>query len=117
MPIFTKNAEKLVLWLATRKAMDRERAVAIPSAAIAAPLVNARVLEKATRKRGGGSQTTVYWLAPAGVLMVKALKGPRCRKCGCTEMNACKGGCAWVRPGLCSNPKCVARANEKRKGK
>lgn len=25
-----------------------------------------------------------------------------CRKCGCTEDHACKGGCSWAEPGLCS---------------
>ena len=25
-----------------------------------------------------------------------------CRECGCTELNACEGGCWWVEPGLCS---------------
>lgn len=28
-----------------------------------------------------------------------------CRVCGCTQHNACKGGCYWVEPDLCS--KCV----------
>jgi hypothetical protein len=26
----------------------------------------------------------------------------KCRVCGCTEMRACKGGCHWVTPDLCS---------------
>lgn len=26
----------------------------------------------------------------------------RCRVCGCTEDNACDGGCEWVEPNLCS---------------
>lgn len=25
-----------------------------------------------------------------------------CRVCGCTENNACEGGCSWVEPDLCS---------------
>jgi len=28
-----------------------------------------------------------------------------CRVCGCTEDNACPGGCSWVEPDLCS--RCV----------
>lgn len=28
--------------------------------------------------------------------------GPACRVCGCTENNACFGGCWWVEPDLCS---------------
>jgi hypothetical protein len=27
---------------------------------------------------------------------------PACRVCGCTEMNACPGGCYWIEPDLCS---------------
>jgi hypothetical protein len=26
----------------------------------------------------------------------------RCHKCGCTDDNACEGGCWWVGPELCS---------------
>lgn len=25
-----------------------------------------------------------------------------CRSCGCTEDNACDGGCSWITPDLCS---------------
>jgi protein gp37 len=31
-----------------------------------------------------------------------------CRVCGCTEHNACDGGCSWVEPNLCSN--CIGKA-------
>ncbi|MCD7947526.1 MAG: hypothetical protein LUG13_04405 [Oscillospiraceae bacterium] len=31
----------------------------------------------------------------------------RCRVCGCTEHNACDGGCAWVEDDLCS--RCVGK--------
>ena len=27
---------------------------------------------------------------------------PHCRVCGCSEFDACEGGCYWVEPGLCS---------------
>jgi hypothetical protein len=30
------------------------------------------------------------------------LAGPRCRVCGCTNDNACPGGCSWIEPDLCS---------------
>jgi hypothetical protein len=39
---------------------------------------------------------------------------PSCRICGCTEENACEGGCSWVEADLCSA--CapdVARAEKK----
>lgn len=28
--------------------------------------------------------------------------GDACRRCGCTDEEACAGGCFWVEPGLCS---------------
>lgn len=31
----------------------------------------------------------------------------KCRFCGCTDERACPGGCAWVAPGVCSNPECI----------
>jgi hypothetical protein len=27
---------------------------------------------------------------------------PQCRVCGCTDLDACKGGCSWVEEDLCS---------------
>jgi hypothetical protein len=29
--------------------------------------------------------------------------GPRCRVCGCTQNNACEGGCSWIEWDLCSS--------------
>lgn len=42
-------------------------------------------------------------------------KDLKCAHCGCTEANACKGGCAWVStsPPVCSNPKCVKASTAK----
>ncbi|MEA4895782.1 MAG: hypothetical protein VB064_11040 [Oscillospiraceae bacterium] len=34
---------------------------------------------------------------------------PVCRVCGCTEDNACPGGCCWVEPDLCST--CAEQIN------
>lgn len=31
----------------------------------------------------------------------------KCRTCGCTEHNACPGGCSWVEEDLCSS--CVGK--------
>lgn len=28
-----------------------------------------------------------------------------CRRCGCTDDRACRGGCIWIEPDLCS--RCV----------
>lgn len=33
---------------------------------------------------------------------VQRLDMPRCRICGCTDDNACPGGCYWVEEDLCS---------------
>lgn len=33
---------------------------------------------------------------------LRAILGPVCRVCGCTEYNACESGCCWVEPDLCS---------------
>ncbi len=36
-------------------------------------------------------------------LAAAAEEGPRsCRGCGCTDERACRGGCYWVAPNLCS---------------
>jgi len=35
-------------------------------------------------------------------LETDALEVRRCRKCGCTDMHACPGGCSWVDADLCS---------------
>jgi len=32
----------------------------------------------------------------------EVLLGDECEICGCTEEEACPGGCWWVAPGLCS---------------
>lgn len=34
----------------------------------------------------------------------------RCRVCGCTDTEACEGGCYWVEYNLCSN--CVDKKDE-----
>jgi hypothetical protein len=33
----------------------------------------------------------------------EAAKEGRCVVCGCTELRACAGGCAWREPGLCTS--------------
>lgn len=35
---------------------------------------------------------------------------PVCRECGCTNEEACPGGCSWIEPDLCSA--CVASDDE-----
>ena len=41
------------------------------------------------------------WAGPGEVLLLTISK-PRCRVCGCTDDQACVGGCRWVEPDLCS---------------
>lgn len=36
-------------------------------------------------------------------LLAEAVDGPSCRECGCTDDNACLGGCWWAEPDLCSS--------------
>jgi len=117
MPTFSKVAEDLVLKLAKAKSFDRASARTITSPPAAVRLVNAGALDKATRKTKGGSQSTVYWLTATGQLMAKGLNGQRCRHCACSEFNACKGGCSWVKPDVCSNPKCVTAEVRRTEGR
>lgn len=39
---------------------------------------------------------------PDDVLADGAFLEPQCRVCGCTELDACPGGCSWVEEDLCS---------------
>lgn len=43
-------------------------------------------------------------LPDGGVTLVAVVLGEvqRCRVCGCTDDQACPGGCSWVEPDLCS---------------
>lgn len=117
MPIFTQKSEAIALQLEKAKAFTKETARTVTSATAAAPLFNAGILGKASHRPRGGSQTTVYWLTEWGKNFVKALKGPRCRHCGCTEMNSCSGGCSWVtrNPPVCSTPSCVRKQARSRR--
>ncbi len=36
-------------------------------------------------------------------------KEGRCKYCGCTDDNACFGGCYWIKPNVCSN--CVLKVS------
>jgi hypothetical protein len=38
-----------------------------------------------------------------------------CRTCGCSEEDACEGGCSWVGPNLCSS--CIPTKPPRRKGR
>lgn len=43
---------------------------------------------------------------------VTPAKERTCRRCGCTQARACKGGCSWVAPDLCS--RCTTGAGDSR---
>ena len=50
---------------------------------------------------------------PTDMQVVGALRrlrrhGPRCRGCGCTDLEGCPEGCWWVEPDLCSS--CARKA-------
>lgn len=35
--------------------------------------------------------------------VARAMAGfPPCRRCGCTDLQACEGGCSWTEEDLCS---------------
>lgn len=38
----------------------------------------------------------------AAAVRPPAALGDACRRCGCTNDQACEGGCWWAAPGLCS---------------
>ncbi len=42
------------------------------------------------------------WLCWQDHILERVRTEPVCRVCGCTEDNACQGGCYWVEPELCS---------------
>lgn len=111
MPIFSEKSEAIALQLGRAKAFSRDKGREVGSAPAARPLINAGILEKASRRPRGASQTTIYWLTPLGAQFAAALHGPRCRHCRCTEMNACEGGCSWIskNPYVCSSPACVRK--------
>lgn len=51
--------------------------------------------------RAPGRSRAQARLTPAGIRALEVL--PHfCRTCGCTELQACAGGCSWVEPDLCS---------------
>jgi ParB/RepB/Spo0J family partition protein len=59
--------------------------------------VRAGLKEKAGKKRteGGGLRTELGRDSQKGAKDAKGKKGT-CRECGCTEANACPGGCSWM---------------------
>ena len=44
---------------------------------------------------------------------MKKIKDNQCKVCGCTDSQACKGGCFWVEKGLCS--KCAMKELKKKR--
>ncbi|HWS43317.1 MAG TPA: hypothetical protein VN421_09570 [Pseudoflavonifractor sp.] len=50
-----------------------------------------------------------WWSSKSG-FVANVVEERKCRICGCTQDNACPGGCYWVAPDLCSA--CVQEAGE-----
>jgi hypothetical protein len=54
------------------------------------------------RNRAAGDPlATMRAIAVAAKTLAGAMP-KSCRVCGCTNENACEGGCSWIAPGLCS---------------
>lgn len=51
------------------------------------------------------SSNVAFFLKQWGAYIVPEDGAPACRICGCTEHNACDGGCHWLEPDLCSRCK------------
>lgn len=49
-----------------------------------------------------GARQSCYKIAAIFGIDLNAIGITACEQCGCTDDNACQGGCSWVRPGLCS---------------
>jgi hypothetical protein len=47
---------------------------------------------------------------PSGQLRIPTTLGMICEACGCTEDDACEGGCAWARDNRCTS--CIESAPE-----
>jgi hypothetical protein len=51
------------------------------------------------------AQDLVHWI----IGELRSAPAAACRVCGCTQNNACKGGCSWIEADLCSS--CSPQAN------
>jgi hypothetical protein len=66
------------------------------------PLIEARSLEEPDDVAVAQLAGTVkrFGLGEAGDIICAEARACRC--CGCTDAQACPGGCSWVDPDLCS---------------
>jgi hypothetical protein len=65
-----------------------------------------------------GAEATAAAINGNRVELVSVLEAARsseriCRGCGCTECNACPGGCSWASPGSDLCTRCAARRHPK----
>ena len=111
-------AQRLKLCSLTLAGQDalRGRLITIDHALLLARLAEAEQNEalKWTLDRNAGSKVKVE-----AVIARRLERGGQhdefdergeCKYCGCTEDNACEGGCSWINAEqtICSNPECVA---------
>lgn len=77
------------------------RADAVSKGAVEVDHRQAASIWRSRRQKIGAQQ---YRVQPSGDAAVgfPGLLVATCRICGCTDMQACPGGCWWVEPDLCS---------------
>ncbi len=98
--------ELVVAHLTTDRSFDAEVGAWLDAAA-------GRAAEHASVDLGAKLDASVVAALPEKVvgpgvpLAVPSLIGQVCRACGCSEDDACCGGCSWVAPDLCS--KCAPK--------
>lgn len=61
-----------------------------------------------------GARQSGYKIAAIFGINLSAIGIAACEKCGCTDDNACQGGCFWIQPGLCSACACEGQEVDER---
>lgn len=88
------------------KIADELKAKAKAGKSVAGQIAKAQKATRATRKAKASAE-------PAVDDFGNELADEVCRGCGCSELDPCPGGCAWAKPGLCTN--CVGDKPKGRK--
>lgn len=74
------------------------------------PVSTVSALDRIREKEGGYSRNRFILMILQDYIAEYSLESfahEECIFCGCTDDNACEGGCSWVLPGLCS--KCAEK--------
>jgi len=69
--------------------------------------IEAEQLDAARKRVGTEVQTTIDDAVGEPPAADSSLAGPKCAWCGCTEMEACEGGCEWAPGGLDGHDICT----------